>query len=135
MSDGRRRVYGCWPRRCLGGIGSRVSWCLIGVLAVLVVSLWYPGGVSVVSWSCLGGVLVVSRWCPCCLGDVLVVSRWGLGGVLVVSVVSWCVSEVSWWCLGGVSVVVLVGSQWWCLGGVSVASAVSRWCLVLSVSW
>ena len=33
-ADGRRRVYGCRPGWCLGGVGSRVSrWCLIGVLA------------------------------------------------------------------------------------------------------
>ena len=140
---------------------SGVSWCLIGVLAVLVVSLWYPGGVSVVSRWCLGRVSVVSWWCLggvravsvmswWCLGGVLVVSRWCPGGVLVclggVLVVSpRClggglggVSVVSRWRLGGVSVV----SRWRprCLGGISVVSGgvsvVSRWCLgrVLAVS-
>ena len=52
-ADGRRRVPGCRPGRCLGG----------GSIVVSVVSRW-----------CLGGVSVVSR-CPLCLGAVSVVSR------------------------------------------------------------
>ena len=133
--DGRRRVYGCRPGRCLGGVGSRVSrWCLIGVLAVLVVSRWCMWclvvscgvrAVSVMSWWCLG----VSRWCPggvlVYLGGVLVVSRRCLGGGLG------GVSVASRWCLGGVSVASAVsrwylGGVWWCLGCVS---AVLGWCL------
>ena len=112
---GPRRVYGCRPGRCLGGVvggvGSRVSrWCLIGVLAVSVVSRWYLGVsvVSVLSRSCLGGVSVVFWWC---LDDVSVVSL---------------VSVVSWWCLSGFRVDsrcsrclgrILVAACWWCRGG------------------
>ena len=52
-----------WGLGCPGGVSY--------VFAVLVVSRWCLGGISV--W-CLGGFSVVSRWC--------------LGGVSVVSVVS-----------------------------------------------
>ena len=101
-ADGRRRVYGCGPGRCLGGVGSRVSrGCL--------------GGVAVVTRWFLGGVSVVSRWS---LGDVLVVSRSCLGGVSTMS---------RWWCLGGLSM-----GSWWCLSGVlgvSVVSGLCPWCL------
>ena len=79
-ADGRRRVPGCRPGRCLGG----------GSIVVSVVSRWCLGGVS---------VSVVSR---CCLGGVSVMSR-----LFLVGVFSWCVAGVSWWCLGDVSVVSL----------------------------
>ena len=54
-ADGRRRVPGCRPGRCLGG----------GSIVVSVVSRWCLGVrcVSVLSRWCLGDVSVVSSWC------------------------------------------------------------------------
>ena len=103
-ADGRHRVPGCRPGRCLGGVSVVSRWCL---------------------GSGLGGVSMVSR-CPCCLGDVSVVSRcylvvcwWCLGCLSVLSRLF--LVGVSSWCVGGVSVV-----SWWCLGCLLVV----RWCLL-----
>ena len=83
-ANGRRRVHGCRPGRCLGSSG------------VSVLSRWYLGGASMVSRWCL---LLVSCWC---LGCVLVVPWWSLGGAFVVS--QWCWWFLGVWCLGGVFV-------------------------------
>ena len=101
-ADGRRRVPGCRPGRCVGGVG--------GVLVVFRWGLGCLGGVS--SVAVFGGVLVVFRRCP---------GRWWSSvwcfGVSVVSVV--CTRQ----CLDNVSM-----SRWHppYLGGVSVVSVVSQ---------
>ena len=120
-ADGRRRVYGCRPGRCLGGVGVSVvsHKCFGGFGGVSVVSQWYLGGVRAVS----GDVLVVSWWRPWCLGGVSVVSQ---------RLPCWFkVFTVSWLYLGGVVLVVLARLCWWSVG-CAMHQVVFNGCMLLS---